>query len=331
MIEPRARELLRSFGGIIVICCIFGTVAGIALVLPLDQPWTYGAFRGLTTGLIAATTIGGLETLADRGSLMFVVRRIPLPIFLLARTTFYLLCMVASVFIGRMVARYIMDMPGDPLAIDGDFWAAFYVTGCFSFLLIAAYKIAPLVGMRTLGNVLLGAYMRPRQEERAILFMDLIGSTRLTERIGDAGFMRFLNDSIFRLTRPIVRNHGAIYRYVGDEIILSWPSKEATRAAQCVFDMEAALRDHRPYFERRFGTYPRFRYGIHIGKVMVGEPHPRVEIAMLGMPSTQRSGLKMPVVNSTSISCLLSIHSESDPSAPHSCRSRGRDCSAWQK
>jgi len=283
LIEPRARELLRSFGGIIVICCVFGTVAGIALVLPIGEPWTYGALRGLTTGLIAATTIGGLETLFDRGSLMWFVRRIPLPVFLLGRIFFYMTCMVLSVLLGRLLARYAMDVDGAGFAIDGDFWAAFYVTGCFSFLLIAAYKIAPLVGMRTLWNVLIGAYMRPKQEERAIVFMDLIGSTRLTERIGDAGFMRFLNDSIFRLTRPIVRNRGGIYRYVGDEIILSWPAKEATRAAQCVFDMEAALREHRPYFERRFGTYPRFRYGIHLGNIMVGELGDlRVEIAMLG-------------------------------------------------
>ena len=115
---------------------------------------------------------------------------------------------------------------------------------------MVAYKAMPLIGLSTLTRIVLGLYMKPRKEERAILFMDLIGSTTLTERIGNAGFMRFLNDSIFAMTHAIFRNNGSIYRYVGDEIIISWPAADASRALQCAFDIEKALKQRRAHFKK---------------------------------------------------------------------------------
>ena len=151
-----------------------------------------------------------------------------------------------------------------------------------AILLMVAYKAMPLIGLLPSPNVL-NLYMKPRKEERAILFMDLIGSTTLTERIGNAGFMRFLNDSIFAMTHAIFRNNGSIYRYVGDEIIISWPAADASRALQCAFDIEKALKQRRAHFKQSYDTFPRFRYGLHLGEVMMGELGDlRVEIAMIG-------------------------------------------------
>ena len=85
------------------------------------------------------------------------------------------------------------------------------------------------------------------------------------------------------MTRPIFHNQGSIYRYVGDEIILSWRAADASSALQCAFDIENALLERREYFKRRYGAFPRFRYGLHLGEVIVGELGDlRVEIAMIG-------------------------------------------------
>jgi adenylate cyclase len=283
LIEPRARELLTSLAVIVVICSVFGAISGMAMALPAGQTATLGAFRGVVTGLLVGTSIGGLETLFDRGSLMWRIRRLALPWIMLIRLIFYIISAAAGVMAGRLLSAYVFEIPQDSTALDADFWGGFILTSGFGLLLLMAYKAAPIVGARTLWKVFLGLYMKPRSEELTIVFMDLIGSTRLTEHIGDAGFMRFLNDAIFELTRPIVRNGGSIYRYVGDEIIITWPAKDATRAVQCVFEMEEALRERRPHFEKQFNASPRFRYGMHVGQVMVGELGDlRVEIAMIG-------------------------------------------------
>jgi adenylate cyclase len=214
---------------------------------------------------------------------MWRVRRLALPWVLLIRISFYVISVVSGVFVGKSLTFYTFGIIGDPYAMDNDFWGGFVLTAGFGFLLLLAYKAAPIIGSRTLWNVFIGLYMNPRAEKRTIVFMDLIGSTQLTERIGDAGFMRFLNDAIFELTQPIFRNGGEIYRYVGDEIIITWPAKDATRAVHCVFEMIEALRAQRTYFEQRYGAYPVFRFGMHVGQVMLGELGDlRVEIAMIG-------------------------------------------------
>jgi adenylate cyclase len=280
---PRARELLRNLATGIFWCAIFGATAGIAVTYPTGTSLWYGALRGILTGLFAGTTIGGFELLFDRGTLMWRVRRLPVWCIVVLRVVLYSVCLVACVLVGRAATQHIFEQEIGFLAINADFWATLIVSSGFAVLLLIAYKVTPLIGSRTLWRTLVGLYMKPRREERTILFMDLIGSTALTEQIGDAGFMRFFNDALFEMTHAIFRNGGRIYRYVGDEIIMTWPAKEAHRAVQCVFEIQDALREHRPYFEHRYGRSPRFRYGLHIGSVMVGELGDlRVEIAMLG-------------------------------------------------
>ena len=66
--------------------------------------------------------------------------------------------------------------------------------------------------------------------------------------------MRFFNDALFDMTQAIFRNGGQIYRYVGDEIIMTWPAHDAHRAVQCVRNPDA-LRERRPY-EQRYGRSP---------------------------------------------------------------------------
>ena len=177
----------------------------------------------------------------------------------------------------------MFDLPGDPMAFDLEFFGSFILTVGIGLLLLLLYKATPHIGKGMLFKLLVGTYMKPRNEKRTIVFMDLIGSTRLTEEIGDSGFMRFLNDTIFKLTQPILQHKGTIYRYVGDEVIITWPVEQTSAAVQCVFDMMTVLKEQRPYFEQRYGHSPRFRFGMHVGQIMVGELGDlHVEIAMLG-------------------------------------------------
>ncbi|HEY2539286.1 MAG TPA: hypothetical protein VGI28_07290 [Stellaceae bacterium] len=67
-----------------------------------------------------------------------------------------------------------------------------------------------------------------------MMFLDLHDSTRHAERLGDVNFHSFLNLIFFDMSDPVLAARGSIYRYVGDEIIITWPLERGTRDAACI-------------------------------------------------------------------------------------------------
>ena len=78
----------------------------------------------------------------------------------------------------------------------------------------------------------------------------------------------------FDIARPIAERGGETYRYIGDEVVVSWPMAKALRDAQCircVFDVQDLLASQAEEYRRLFGVVPRFRVGMHGGPVTIGE------------------------------------------------------------
>jgi adenylate cyclase len=148
----------------------------------------------------------------------------------------------------------------------------------FSFVAAAVFlfvlQISQIIGGRTLRHWVLGRYHRPRREERFFLFVDLVGSTSLAERIGPIGVHHFLNRIFVLASDPVDDHRGEIYQYVGDEIVITWTEAKGTpgaRPLRCFFDIERALGSASAEFVRDFGIEPRVRGAIHAGPVIVGE------------------------------------------------------------
>ncbi|MGH8766337.1 MAG: adenylate/guanylate cyclase domain-containing protein, partial [Burkholderiales bacterium] len=131
-----------------------------------------------------------------------------------------------------------------------------------------------LIGRRTFVNFMLGRYHRPVLEERIFLFIDIVGSTPVAEKLGALSVHRYLN-RIFQETSDPVDDHGGeVYQYVGDEIVVTWLVPEGRGGAKpiaCFFAIEAALAAAAPDFEREFGTVPKLRAALHAGEVVTGE------------------------------------------------------------
>jgi len=161
-----------------------------------------------------------------------------------------------------------VDAPTEPVAPR--MARAFFLVG----LAISVLQLSRLVGERTLRDIVFGHYHRPRTEERFFLFVDIVGSTPLAERIGPGAVHRFLGD-VFRLTSdPIDDERGEIYQYVGDEIVITWTvteGREGARPLACFFAIERALARATPEFEREFSAVPRLRAALHAGPVIAGE------------------------------------------------------------
>jgi adenylate cyclase len=140
--------------------------------------------------------------------------------------------------------------------------------------------------MGVLPALVLGRYNRPRRQERIVLFLDLVGSTRLAEQLGDAEFHHLLNLVFYDLTEAVLDAGGQIYRYVGDEMIVSWPFRRGIRNAACVaclFGMDQALAERAADYVQRFGVRPRVRGALHAGPLIIGEMGDvKREIVLLG-------------------------------------------------
>ena len=148
------------------------------------------------------------------------------------------------------------------------------------------FGVNDLLGQGVLFDFVAGRYRRPRVEDRVLLFIDMESSTVIAERLGEAGFLDFLNRFVADVTEPIVAHRGAIHKYVGDEIIVTWPLAVGLRDGHCVracFDALEELDKRANGYIRDFGHRANFRAALHCGPVVIGELGTiKMEIAFLG-------------------------------------------------
>jgi class 3 adenylate cyclase len=135
-------------------------------------------------------------------------------------------------------------------------------------------RIQSLIGTKVLFWFLIGRYHRPVREERVFMFLDIADSTRLSEVFGDVKIQALIGRFFFDIARPIAEHGGETYRYIGDEVVVSWPMSTAVedaRCLRCVVDVQNLLDARSEEYRREFGVVPRFRVGMHGGPVVIGE------------------------------------------------------------
>lgn len=143
-----------------------------------------------------------------------------------------------------------------------------------SLLVTLFQRMYQKVGPGAFGNLLLGKYHHPREEERIFLFIDLRDSTPIAEQLGHLRFSRLIQDCFADATRSVLRHRAEIYQYVGDEIILCWKPRYGSRANNCVaayFTFVATLRAREDYYRRHYGLLPVFKAAAHVGRTTVAE------------------------------------------------------------
>ena len=146
------------------------------------------------------------------------------------------------------------------------------LAGTMAFILV--YQISRKMGQGVLWNFIMGKYHQAREEERIFMFMDINNSTELAEKLGDIEYNNLLNDFFFDITDSILTNYGEIYRYVGDEIVVSWKLKKGLPHAHFIrtfFQAKRAIYLKREKYLQLYGLVPSFTAGFNYGKVIIGE------------------------------------------------------------
>ena len=227
------------------------------------------AMTGAMIGAVVAFCIVGFELFVAGFLLEHDGNRMPLALALLVRVAIYgcviltALLFLPWLFLGTELSLF---RPG----IAGDVVSSLAAT----FVLVSLISIAQLIGPSVLVKLLTGRYHRPREEKRIVLFLDLTDSTAAAERIGNIRFHALLAETFACLSRVVTDMGGEVYRYVGDELIATWPVAtpgDNARPILCLFLCREALGRVRPQLLRRYGVALDFRAGLHLGTLVVGE------------------------------------------------------------
>jgi adenylate cyclase len=239
---------------------------------------SYGAPRGVVTGVVIAGILTSLEVFVLAEALGAPLRRAPFSVNVAIKTAIYLVL----ILFGLALGSWLFPAPNEPGIQGQDVLFSLAASFVFVFML----DMNRLLGQDVLLNFITGRYHKPRLEERVFLFIDMEGSTGFAERLGALAFHRLLNRFVIDLTGPIAAARGEIHRYVGDELIATWKLAEGIADARCIRACFAAmdlLTKLAPAYQREFGAAITFRAALHSGPVVTGEMGTlKKEIVFLG-------------------------------------------------
>jgi adenylate cyclase len=260
---------------------VFGVAAGAAVIKPPLTGALFGGVSAVTDFSTGMALIGANEVFGPRTALGRRLLAQPFPVVVCWKVLTYL-AVVGLVIGGRLGPQVAIYTVSPDLApeLAAQIEAGFprdllmVIAALVTFLLVMLRHAGQIIGERTFREIMRGKYHRPRVEERFFLFVDVVGSTPVAERLGPLAVHRYL-DRVFQIASdPVDLHHGEIHEYVGDQMVVTWTVAEGrsdARPLACLFAVEARLAAQASTFEREFGTVPRIRGAIHAGEVVTGE------------------------------------------------------------
>ena len=140
-----------------------------------------------------------------------------------------------------------------------------------AFTISTFLQIESIIGIGIFKKLVSGRYLSPRKELRFFMFIDLNSSTRIAVELGDEDYYNFLNTFFRDLSIPALQTNAEIYKYIGDEIILSWSERDGRKnnnALQLYFQFLKNIEKNRAFYMKRFGQIPTFKASLHFGEVI---------------------------------------------------------------
>jgi adenylate cyclase len=176
-------------------------------------------------------------------------------------------------------------------------------------------RIHSLVGARVLFNFLIGRYHRPLRVQQVFMFVDFLDARGLSKRLGDIRAQSLISAVFFDIDAAIGASGGEIHRYIGDELVVTWPFRRGTKNARCMrcaLKLTEVLLANAEHYRGTYGEAPRLRIALHGGPVVVSEiGDDRREIVYFGdtINTTARlRGLAKKIQRGLVISAVLLEH-----------------------
>jgi adenylate cyclase len=255
-------------------------IGSIAFInLPVQIPVSRILANGLTLGLC----VGTFYTIVEHRLESLRLYDNSLSTIILLRTLYlFIVCGIALAAVAYANFRIDAARGNVDESKVGYFRYLFSATVQFLFLgalignfaLSVFHTLRAKIGFADFGNLLIGRYRKPAEEERTFMFLDLKSSTAIAEQLGHRRYSSLIQDCFRDLTGTLLATRAEVYQYVGDEAVLSWPVDLATAGANCLrayFEFAGVLEARREYYLGAYGLAPVFKAGINLGLVTVVE------------------------------------------------------------
>lgn len=117
--------------------------------------------------------------------------------------------------------------------------------------------------------------MEGEEKDCSILFSDIRGFTRLSEKFPAKTILEILNRYFAEMIKVIDKNHGIVNKFIGDALMVLYgvPLQRGNHSEQAVrsaLEMIKALEDLNDDFEKEYGIRLQIGIGIATGKVIAG-------------------------------------------------------------
>jgi len=181
---------------------------------------------------------------------------------------------IDSLFKGLGFWEYLKSEEFRNFIINQDFDIILTYTLFFLIIITFTIQMTRKIGYNMLIDTIKGKYHTPMEEERVFMLLDLKSSTTIAEKFGSLKYHQFLNDFYSDITKCIISAKGNIYRYVGDEIMVSWEMKTGLQNTICLrtfFYINFEIKKQREKYLVQYGLVPEYTTCFHSGMIIAGE------------------------------------------------------------
>lgn len=260
---------------------LVGSVLG--LVYPIfadDLSTPLPLINGLSIGIAAGFLLGMIEEYV----LTPKKRGLAFPWLVGTKTILYafLFCFLIvgikgfneSIYHNQPFFSYLRNVVFMDFVVYGDFKIILVYSMVMAGLIIFTKYMSRKLGQEIIYNFITGRYHSPMEEERIFMFIDIKSSTSIAEKLGAFRYYRLLNDFFFDIAASVLEGEGSIYRYVGDQVTITWKLGNKIENARCIrtyLGIKASLSALRERYFDRYQFVPAFRVSLHCGTVIHGE------------------------------------------------------------
>jgi len=233
---------------------------------------------GFLDGLAITLLMGTYTLVIARRWVIPHLRRLPFAYKILFNSALY-----ATLFVAGRAFGHVLRGASFEDFFSGSFAVSIALAFGLAMLLNFLLEVSALLGSTVVWSFVRGTYHQPIEEERYFLFIDLASSTALAEELGNKKFLGLLSRFFYDMGEAVLETGGEIYKYVGDEAIITWKVTSGSAPLECYFRFVALMEEGRERYIEDFGRLPSYRAGLHGGFVIAGElGEAKKEVAYLG-------------------------------------------------
>ncbi len=131
-----------------------------------------------------------------------------------------------------------------------------------------------------------------------LLFCDVRGFSRVSEKLGPAGSLRWMNDVMNELSKCVLDEGGVLVDYVGDEVLAMWGAPQdqpdqAERAVRAALTMLAGLPALNARWQEVLGGATAVGVGVSTGPAQVGNTGSKFKFKYGAMGNTVNLGSRV--------------------------------------